>query len=399
MDYIAEWLNLLVRWLHLITGIAWIGSSFYFVWLDNHLKPPADKSNPRIFGEVWSVHGGGFYHNQKYLQGPAQLPEELHWFKWEAYFTWMSGISMLAIVYWWGAEAYLIDKAVLDISPAVAILSSIALLAGGWLVYDRLCKTYLVEDGLSFALLGFVLVVITTFLLTKLYSGRGAYIHVGAMLGTIMVANVFFVIIPGQRKMVDAIKAGQAPDPRFGKWGKQRSVHNNYMTLPVLFIMISNHYPMTYGNAYSWAVLAAMIVAGVLIRHFFNLRHKGRVVWALPAAAAVIIAGLAAVIAPRSQTYVPLKPYTAEQLAFQHIQPIIAERCVGCHAAKPSIDGFAAPPAGVMLQTPDQIRRWSQRILDVAVINQIMPAGNLTEMTDGERDLLGAWIAAGARVQ
>ncbi len=399
MDYIAEWLNLLVRWLHLITGIAWIGSSFYFVWLDNHLKPPADKSNPRISGEVWSVHGGGFYHNQKYLQGPAQLPEELHWFKWEAYFTWMSGISMLAIVYWWGAEAYLIDKAVLDISPTVAILSSIALLAGGWLVYDRLCKTYLVEDGLSFALLGFVLVVITTFLLTKLYSGRGAYIHIGAMLGTIMVANVFFVIIPGQRKMVEAIRAGQAPDPRFGKWGKQRSVHNNYMTLPVLFIMISNHYPMTYGNAYSWAVLAAMIVAGVLIRHFFNLRHKGRVVWALPAAAAVIIAGLAAVIAPRSQTYVPLKPYTAEQLAFQHIQPIIAERCVGCHAAKPSIDGFAAPPAGVMLQTPDQIRRWSQRILDVAVINQIMPAGNLTEMTDGERDLLGAWIAAGAKVQ
>lgn len=399
MDYIAEWLNLLVRWLHLITGIAWIGSSFYFVWLDNHLKPPADKSNPRIFGEVWSVHGGGFYHNQKYLQGPAQLPEELHWFKWEAYFTWMSGISMLAIVYWWGAEAYLIDKQVLDISPAVAILSSIALLAGAWLVYDRLCKTYLVEDGLSFALLGFVLVVITAFLLTKLYSGRGAYIHIGAMLGTIMVANVFFVIIPGQRKMVDAIKAGQAPDPRFGKWGKQRSVHNNYMTLPVLFIMISNHYPMTYGNAYSWAVLAAMIVAGVLIRHFFNLRHKGRVVWALPAAAAVIIAGLAAVIAPRSQTYVPLKPYTAEQLAFQHIQPIIAERCAGCHAAKPTIDGFAAPPAGVMLQTPDQIRRWSQRILDVAVINQIMPAGNLTEMTDGERDLLGAWIAAGARVQ
>lgn len=399
MDYIAEWANLLVRWLHLITGIAWIGSSFYFVWLDNHLKAPADPSNPRIFGEVWSVHGGGFYHNQKYLLGPERLPEELHWFKWEAYFTWMSGISMLAIVYWWGAEAYLIDKAVLDISAPVAILSSIALLLGGWLVYDALCKTKLVEDGLNFLVLGSVLVVITAFLLTKLYSGRGAYIHIGAMLGTVMVANVFFVIIPGQRKMVEAIRAGQAPDPRFGKWGKQRSVHNNYMTLPVLFIMISNHYPMTYGHAHSWAVLAAMIVAGVLIRHFFNLRHRGKVVWALPISAAVIIAGLAAAIAPRSQTYVPLKPYTAEQLAFQHIQPIIAERCQGCHAARPTIDGFAAPPAGVMLQTPEQIKRWSQRILDVAVINQIMPAGNLTEMTDGERDLLGAWIAAGAKVQ
>lgn len=399
MDYIAEWANLLVRWLHLITGIAWIGSSFYFVWLDNHLKAPADKSNPRISGEVWSVHGGGFYHNQKYLLGPERLPEELHWFKWEAYFTWMSGISMLAIVYWWGAEAYLIDKSVLDISPGVAILSSIALLIGGWLAYDTLCRTKLVEDGLNFLVLGFVLVVITAFLLTKLYSGRGAYIHVGAMLGTIMVANVFFVIIPGQRKMVEAIRAGRAPDPRFGKWGKQRSVHNNYMTLPVLFIMISNHYPMTYGNAYSWAVLAAMIVAGVLIRHFFNLRHKGQVVWALPISAAVIIAGLAAVIAPRSQTYVPLKPYTAEQLAFQHIQPIFAERCQGCHAARPTIAGFAAPPAGVMLQTPEQIKRWSPRILDVAVINQIMPAGNLTEMTDAERDLVGAWIAAGAKVQ
>lgn len=399
MDYIAEWANLLVRWLHLITGIAWIGSSFYFVWLDNHLKSPADKSNPRISGEVWSVHGGGFYHNQKYLLGPERLPEELHWFKWEAYFTWMSGISMLAIVYWWGAEAYLIDKSVLDISPTIAILSSIALLVGGWLAYDTLCKTKLVEDGLNFMVLGFVLVVITAFLLTKLYSGRGAYIHIGAMLGTIMVANVFFVIIPGQRKMVEAIRAGQAPDPRFGKWGKQRSVHNNYMTLPVLFIMISNHYPMTYGHAQSWAVLAAMIVAGVLIRHFFNLRHKGQVVWALPISAAVIIAGLAAVIAPRSQTYVPLKPYTPEQLAFQHIQPIFSERCSGCHAARPTIAGFAAPPAGVMLETPAQIKRWAPRILDVAVINQIMPAGNLTEMTDAERDLIGAWISAGAKVQ
>ncbi|MGB6054150.1 MAG: urate hydroxylase PuuD, partial [Burkholderiaceae bacterium] len=302
LSYGVEWLNLLVRWLHLITGIAWIGASFYFVWLDNSIRPPAPGSElakKGVSGELWAVHGGGFYHPQKYLVAPKELPAELHWFKWEAYWTWISGFSMLFIVYYFNARAMMIDRAVADLSSWQAIAIGIGTLVVGWLVYDQLCKSKLGRREGWLGIVMYVFIVAVAWLLSKLLSGRAAYIHVGAMIGTIMVANVAYVIIPGQRKMVAAMRAGQAPDPIYGQRGKQRSVHNNYFTLPVLFIMISNHFAMTYNHAHNWAVLAAIMAAGVLIRHFFNLRHKGRIAWGYPAAGVLILLAVAVAIAPK----------------------------------------------------------------------------------------------------
>ncbi|MGB5490576.1 MAG: urate hydroxylase PuuD, partial [Woeseiaceae bacterium] len=251
--YIADWLNLLLRWLHLITGVAWIGASFYFVWLDNHLEAPKDSRDDEkgVGGELWSVHGGGFYHAQKYRVAPAQLPERLHWFKWEAYSTWLSGMALLALVYWYGAEIYLIDPSIAELSSVWAVAIAITYIVGGWVVYDLLCKSPLARDDRVFGAVLLLLVALLAWSLCQLFSGRGAYIHFGAVLGTIMVANVAMVIIPGQRKMVEAAGRGEAPDPAPGIKAKQRSVHNTYFTLPVLFVMISNHYAMTYGHDYN----------------------------------------------------------------------------------------------------------------------------------------------------
>src|SRR5438046_7599290 len=275
--YVIDWLILLLRLLHFIAGIAWIGASFYFVMLDNSLSRPKkpDDAKRGVSGELWAVHGGGFYCSQKYLTGPKGEPlsENLHWSKWEAYTTWLSGMGLLALIYWWGANSYLTDKNVLALSPAVAVGISIAFLAGGWIVYDTLCRVLDKNENLLVALL-FVLVMAAAWALFNIFSARAAFIHVGAMIGTMMVANVFFHIIPGQKKMVADIRAGREPDPKPGIIGKQRSVHNTYFTLPVLFTMISNHYPMTYSHAYGWLVLGAIMLAGVLIRQFFVLRHK-----------------------------------------------------------------------------------------------------------------------------
>lgn len=399
LNYGLEWLNLLVRWLHLIVGIAWIGASFYFVWLDNSIRPPrpgSDLEKAGVSGELWAVHGGGFYNPQKYLVAPKQLPEELHWFKWEAYSTWLSGFSLLFIVYYFNASAMMIDKSVADLSPGQAVAIGLGSLAIGWIVYDLLCKSPLGKrDGL-FGIVIYLLLVGAAFVLTHLLGGRAAYIHVGAMIGTIMVGNVLMQIIPGQRKLVEAMKAGKAPDPIYGQRAKQRSVHNNYFTLPVLFIMISNHYAMTYRHAQAWAVLGVIMAAGVFIRHFFNLKHKGRIEYRYPAIGVALLVALAVWIAPKPP--VAAAP-NAEGGQFAHVQQIVTQRCVACHSAHPTQPGFASAPLGVALDSPQQIGQHAQKIYQQAVQLKAMPLANLTNMTDAERAAIGAWFESGAKTQ
>lgn len=390
--YLSDWANLLLRWLHLITGVAWIGTSFYFIGLDNQLDPPKD-GNPRVAGEQWSIHGGGFYHKQKYLVAPERLPERLHWFKWEAYWTWISGFSLFVLIYWVQAGTYLVDPAVLDMPASVAVLVSAAMLAGGWVAYDQVCRSRLGENEALLGAIGAAALAVAAFAACHLFGGRGAFLQVGAMTGTIMVANVAMVIMPGQRKMVAAMRQGEAPDPKYGRWGKQRSVHNTYLTLPVLFIMISPHYPMTYQSRWNWVVLLAIGLAGALTRQYFVLRQKGRnAVW-LPGAAAAVVALLIWAGAPERTAGA-----AAEAPPFAEVQAIVAARCASCHAARPTDEAFAAPPKGVMLETPQQIRRWAAA-LRPQVQTEAMPPGNLTEITPEERARLVAWVAAGAPAQ
>ena len=398
VPYGLEWLNLIVRWLHLITGIAWIGASFYFAWLDNTIRPPASGSelaNKGVSGELWAVHGGGFYNPQKYLVAPSELPKELHWFKWEAYSTWLSGFALLTIVYYFNAQAMMVDKAVADLSSWQAIGIGIGSLVLGWTVYDLLCRSKLGQHDLAFGAVMFLFLVASAFVLNKCLSGRAAYIHVGAMIGTMMVANVLMLIIPGQRKMVAAMMAGQKPDPIHGLKAKQRSVHNNYFTLPVLFIMISNHYAMTYRHEHAWAVLAVIMAAGVLIRHFFNLRHKGRVEWRYPLAGVALLLALAVAIAPKAPPAAAAAPDPAAQ--FAKVKAIVEQRCVSCHAAAPTQPGFASAPAGVMLHTEALLRQNAARVYQQSVQLKAMPIANLTNMTDAERAQVAAWYEAGAK--
>jgi uncharacterized membrane protein len=380
---LAEWLNLAIRWLHLTAGIAWIGSSFYFVWLDNHLKPPAGGD---ASGELWSVHGGGFYHNQKYQVAPSAMPERLHWFKWEAYFTWISGFSLLVLIYYVGAQSFLIDPAKAALSPAQGIAIGLAALVLGWLVYDGLCRSPVGASNLALGVFWFVCLLLAAAVLDRLFNSRAAYLHVGAIVGTAMVANVFLVIIPNQRKVVADLVAGRTPDPALGAAAKQRSLHNNYMTLPVLFIMISPHYPMTYGAERPWLVLALLGLTGVAVRHVFNLRGRGK-------ATGPTIA-VAALLALASVTYVTLEkgragPGPGQKLAYADVEPILAAHCAGCHNVNP-------PPAGVALAQWEQVKASAVRIKAVAVETHVMPLGNPTGMTEAERQKLGVWIDAGA---
>lgn len=399
--YILDWLNLLVRWLHIITGIAWIGASFYFVWLDNTIRPPApgsDLERKGVAGELWAVHGGGFYNPQKYLVAPAELPPELHWFKWEAYSTWISGFALLVIVYYMNAQAMMVDRSVADLAGWQAISIGVGSLVAGWIAYDLLCRSPLGARPLAFGAVIYGLLVAASWVLTQFLSGRAAYLHVGAMIGTMMVANVAMVIIPGQRKMVDAMLAGQKPDPAYGIKAKQRSVHNNYFTLPVLFIMISNHYAMTYNHRHAWAVLGAIMLAGVLIRHFFNLRHRGRIEWKYPAAGAAILLVTAVLLAPSRPAQVTREATAQVDHAarFAEVSAILQQRCVSCHAQQPTQPGFAAAPLGVAFDTPDEVRRHAARIYQQTVQTKAMPLANLTHMTDAERAQVGAWFEAGA---
>jgi uncharacterized membrane protein len=390
--YLVEWLNLLARWAHFVVGIAWIGSSFYFIWLDDHLAPPKERpdADKGVGGELWAVHGGGFYQSQKYRVAPPVLPETLHWFKWEAYSTWLTGMFLLGLIYWYGAEIYLIDDAVATLSPSIAIGASIAFIAGGWIVYDLLSRSPLGRNEPALAAVLLALTAVLAWGLCELYSGRGAYIHFGAVLGTIMVANVFFVIIPGQRKLVEAAGRGEAPDPAPGIRAKQRSVHNTYFTLPVLFVMLSNHFALTYNHAWNWLILVAFTVAGALIRVWFVARHGGR---ASPLPIVVAIAILLAVafaLAPRTQAA------SSAAVTLTEVRPIIESRCTSCHSAEPTFAAFPAAPGGVVLDTAGQIRAQALRIHQQTVVLKAMPIGNLTQMTEHERALINAWYV-GAR--
>jgi uncharacterized membrane protein len=390
--YANEWLDFLARWLHVIAGIVWIGTSFYFIALDSHLRTPGPGAGEGIGGEAWEVHGGGFYRVQKYRVAPPSLPERLLWFKWEAYTTWLSGFALFVFLYYVNARTYLIDRSVADLSPAAAIAISIALLVVAWVVYDVLCRVVKSELVVAVALLG--LTTLSAWGCSHLFSGRAEYIQVGAMLGTIMAANVFFVIIPAHWDLVRAKEAGREPDPAPGVRAKQRSVHNNYLTLPVLFAMLSNHFPSSYGHSYSWLVLMAMMVIGAWIRHFFNLRHTGQTVWAIPVTAALAIAGVAVAIRPGGGS---AGGSVAGTVSFMRVQSIIGERCVPCHSAHPTKVSVA--PKGVVLDTPAQIAAQVSAIQQVAVTTKTMPIGNATGMTQAERDVLGAWIRQGAKIK
>ncbi len=393
---LIEWLNLALRWIHITVGIAWIGTSFFFIWLENHLVPPA-RPRDGVHGEVWMVHGGGFYHLQKFLVAPAELPRDLHWFKWEAYATWLSGLLLLSLIYFLGAKAYLIRPDA-DLSPGAAIGIALAVLALGWLIYDGACRALQGQDDLL-GILVFAWSTAVAWGLSQVFTGRGAYILVGAMLGTIMAANVFLIIIPNQRKIVGALMRGQAPDAKLAKlgaMGRQRSLHNNYFTLPVLFIMISNHYPSTFGNRAGWLILACLAGVGMLVRHYFNKKNQGRPQpWMLATAATAMVA-LALVAAPRA----PSAPAgeAAKPVSFAEVDQVIRTRCVACHSRRPTFAGISEPPKGILLEHPQQISAQAQQIYAQAVATQTMPLGNQTGMTPAERQLLGRWISQGAKL-
>jgi uncharacterized membrane protein len=398
IDYLLDWGGLLVRWLHVVAGIAWIGSSFYFVWLDNHLEPQgaSEPVDPNVAGELWAVHGGGFYRSRKYRVAPAVLPPTLHWFYWEAYTTWLSGFGLLFLLYFLRAEAYLIDPSVLALTKSAAIAITLAVLVVSWLVYDGLCRSPLGRNGRSLAVAVALVTAVEAWGVCHLFGGRGAFMVFGAALGTIMVANVLFVIIPGQRELVRAKREGREPDPGPGLRGKQRSVHNTYFTLPVIFVMISNHYAMTYGARYNWLVLIAMSFAGACIRGWFVARHKpaGRrgVASAVPAALGVLtLAGVVVALAPEISPTSTAPPGDIAQ-----VQSIVEQRCVPCHSTHPSSQfGFNAPPNGVVLETLDQLRAHLPEV-QKQVSLRTMPLGNLTGMTDAERATVLMWIGHGA---
>jgi uncharacterized membrane protein len=411
--YLLDWCGLLVRWLHVIAGIAWIGSSFYFVWLDNSLEPLGEREppDPRVAGELWAVHGGGFYRSRKYRVAPEVLPPTLHWFYWEAYTTWSSGFALLCLLYFLRAEAYLIDPAVLALSKAGAIAISVGVIVGSWLVYDGLCRSPLGQKPRALAVAVAAVTAGEAWGLCQLFSGRGAFMVFGAALGSIMVANVLFVIIPGQRELVSAKREGREPDAGPGLRGKQRSVHNTYFTLPVLFVMISNHYAMTYGARYNWLVLIAMSFAGACIRGWFVARQKpegrrgARAV--VPAALGVgTLAGLVVALAPAEMPVTSGGvsgdggPADGSSVATDvtQVQAIVAQRCVPCHSKRPKQLGFNAPPNGVMLETLDELRAHLPEIQKQVAL-RAMPLGNLTGMTDDERAKLLMWIGHGVTGQ
>jgi uncharacterized membrane protein len=390
--FLADWLNLLIRWAHLVVGIAWIGASFHFVWLDFSLRK-RERMNKGVYGTSWMVHGGGFYHVEKYAVAPEQLPEDLHWFKWEAYLTWVTGMLLLVVQYYWDAPSYLIDPSVMALTPASAIAISLATLAGGWLIYDGLCRSPI---GRRPDLLGacvFVLIVGAAWLFTHVFSGRGALIHVGAFIGTIMAANVFMVIIPNQRVMTAQLIRGEPPDPELGRVGKQRSLHNNYLTLPVLLTMVSNHYAFLTGHPHAWLVVALILVAGAMVRHLINRGDAGepfeRYAWTLPAFFIAIVVAVF-VTAPREAQAVVTGPVTDDRAL-----TIAAAHCIACHSTKPTNPNFARAPKGVVLETAEELRRHATQIKQQAVLGRAMPLGNVTRMTDLERAELGVWVEGG----
>ncbi|HKG43598.1 MAG TPA: urate hydroxylase PuuD [Gaiellaceae bacterium] len=391
--YANEWLQFLARWLHVMAGIVWIGTSFYFVALDNHLRPPARGADAErgVGGETWEIHGGGFYRIEKFQVAPPRLPDVLHWFKWEAYTTWLSGFGLLVVLYYFNADSYLVESGG-PLGTGWAIVVSVALLGVAWVVYDVLCRV--LRSGLALAAALLALTTLAAWGATELFTPRAAYLQVGAMLGTIMVANVFFVIIPAHRDLIRAKEEHREPDPAPALRGKERSMHNNYLTLPVVFAMLSNHFPAAYGHSYSWLVLVALMAIGAWIRHFFNLRHAGRTVWWIPVTAALGIAAVAVAIRPTGGSE---QAVAADGASFSRAREIVQQRCVPCHSAHPT--SVASAPLGIRLDSGAQMRTQAAAIERVAVESRVMPLGNATGMTAAERDELGAWIRSGARIK
>jgi uncharacterized membrane protein len=383
--YLVDWLDLVLRWLHVIAGIVWIGTSFYFVALDNHLDPPKRPADAEagVAGESWEIHGGGFYLVQKFKVAPKELPEPLHWFKWEAYTTWLSGFALFCVLYYVDASLNLIDA---DLSEGWGIAISIALLAVAWLVYDGLCRVLRNELALAGVLIA--LVTVTAYGLSLVYTDRAVWLQLGAMLGTIMAANVLFVIIPAHWDLIRAKEAGREPDPEAGARGKQRSVHNNYLTLPVLVAMLGGHFVFAYGYEDGWLVLVCLMLVGAWIRVFFNLRHAGRTIWWIPVTAAAALAAIAVWIRPPDAGSASAGP----PVTIAQVEQIVDRRCLTCHSG-------ASPPKGIRLETPEEIAAQADAIEKVAVLTKVMPLGNATKMTDAERELLGRWIREGAQVR
>jgi uncharacterized membrane protein len=392
---ITEWASLIFRWLHVIAAIGWIGSSFYFIHLDLSLKK-REGLPEGVSGEAWQVHGGGFYNMVKYLVAPKRMPDELTWFYWEAYATWLSGFALVVVVYYLDAELFLVDKSVMDLTPLEAGAFSLVSLALAWGLYELACRTAFAKQELAFAITGYVFLVALTYAFTHVLSGRGAFNQIGAIIGTIMVANVFLNIIPNQRKTVAALIAGQKPDPALGLQGKQRSVHNNYLTLPVILLMISNHYPLMFATRYNWVIVAIVLALGPIIRHFFNERHAGRAspwwVWGV-AGAGMIAIGFLSAAGPRGDKTGSL----AVTPTFANVEEIVLSRCSMCHAAEPVWEGILTAPKGILLDSPDHIRSNARLIGRNAAWANAMPPGNVTEMTGEERAVVAAWIAAEAQ--
>ncbi len=390
--YVTDWLNLLLRWLHVIAAMAWIGASFYFVLLDQSLEAPTKVDDLRdgVGGELWEVHGGGFYHVKKYKVAPPVLPEHLAWFKWEAYTTWLSGFGLMVVLYYFNASAYLIDPSVADLSSWQAVALSVGLLVAAWVVYDVLCRLLVGHEALLW-----LLIVATTAVSAwgsaQLFQPRAAFLQVGAMIGTVMAGNVFFNIIPAHWELINAKRAGRDPDPTPGIVAKQRSVHNNYFTLPVLFTMLAGHVSFTYGADHAWVVLLVIMFAGVLARLFYNLRHQGRTLWVIPAVAVGVLVVLGVLIRPDSGG----DGAGATPVTFSETASVISQRCAPCHAVAPTQPGFSSPPGGVVLETPAQLAARADDIKRV-VASSAMPIGNVTGMTSEERALVVAWVTQGA---
>jgi uncharacterized membrane protein len=389
--HVMEWLNIVVRVMHITFGIAWIGASFYFVFLENALNR-TDNVRDELAGNLWAVHGGGFYYLEKYKVAPKEIPKHLHWFKYEAYFTWLSGFSLLFVVYYFNAKAFLIDKNVLDLQPLAAISIGIGSFIVAWFLYHFLCRSALIKKGWLFSLCGFLLLVGFAYFYSHVFSGRAAYIHFGAMIGTLMVGNVFFVIIPSQKAMVKAAREGRPLNPELGKHAGLRSLHNNYFTLPVLFVMVSNHFPSTFGNQWSWLVLAVISLGAAGVKHYLNLKERGQLsIWVMPVSVLILIAAVF-MTAPQKAT-----GECRQNVSINEVYAVVQKRCVSCHSTRPTDDVITAPPNGVVYETPQDIARLKDKIMQRVVVTKTMPQNNKTGMTEEERNLIRCWIDKGGK--